>query len=373
MSNAAINLSTLTANTVTASTLSQVAYMSDEQLKTYTLPAGFERVTIPSGNFTATSLGFAAVTFVNKATGEVVIAYRGSDTVGEAVDIAVKSASTGSWDPQFTDATNYAVQARAAALVEINNFRSENKQEPLTTNDITPLVTGHSLGGLLGQVVSKMFGWPAEVFDSLGGGKLVYTTDPETGKQVFKAEFAAQAKALGLVDANGNVIDHDVSDKITNYAASSASSVGMQMGSSVDIPALGQVGGMGAVASLLTFLMNPVAGVISLLTSVNLYRDGELIGHTAIQGQATQAQLDKALKLSEQLANATSLGGAGQSDSGESFVDTLNILDAQETAQLEALEQQLSFVDTQYSGSNVASTPVFNTVTANQAVYRQAA
>ena len=47
----------------------------------------------------------------------------------------------------------------------------------------------------LGQVVSKMFGWPAEVFDSLGGGKLVYTTDPETGKQVFKAEFAAQAKA----------------------------------------------------------------------------------------------------------------------------------------------------------------------------------
>ena len=32
-----------------------------------------------------------------------------------------------------------------------------------------------------------------------GGGKLVYTTDPETGKQVFKAEFAAQAKALGLV------------------------------------------------------------------------------------------------------------------------------------------------------------------------------
>ena len=78
-------------------------------------------------------------------------------------------------------------------------------------------------------MVSKMFGWPAEVFDSLGGGKLVYTTDPETGKQVFKAEFSAQAKALGLVDVNGNVIDHDVSDKITNYAASSASSVANQL------------------------------------------------------------------------------------------------------------------------------------------------
>jgi Ca2+-binding RTX toxin-like protein len=98
------------------------------------------------------------------------------------------------------------------------------------------------------------------------------------------------------------------------------------------------------------------------LTEVNVYRNGELINHAKVQGQATQAQLDKALNIAEQVAKATSFGEAGESDSGEAFVDTLNILDAQQTAQLTAGVQTLSFVDTKYSGSNVTSTPVFTTL-----------
>lgn len=82
----------------------------------------------------------------------------------------------------------------------------------------------------------------------------------------------------------------------------------------------------------------------------------------AVEGKATQAQLDRVLALSEQLAQATTFAGAGKSDSGESFVDTLNILDAQQTAQLTTGVQTLSFVDTKYSGTNVASTPVFTTL-----------
>jgi len=79
-------------------------------------------------------------------------------------------------------------------------------------------------------VVSKMFGWRAEVFDSLGGGRLVTTK-----------EFYDQAKVLGQVDADGKVIDYKVSDKIINYATSAASDIGNQLGKTEDIPALGQV------------------------------------------------------------------------------------------------------------------------------------
>jgi hypothetical protein len=41
MSNTAINLNTITSNTLMASTLSQVAYMNEAQLALYTPPAGF--------------------------------------------------------------------------------------------------------------------------------------------------------------------------------------------------------------------------------------------------------------------------------------------------------------------------------------------
>ena len=121
MSSTAINLNTITSNTLTASTLSQVAYKSEAQLAAYTLPAGFIRLSV---DLEKTSAGFSAITFVNKETGQVVIAYRGSDNVSE-VSMAAHSASTGTWDPQFTDATNYAKKARAAALDQINNYRAD--------------------------------------------------------------------------------------------------------------------------------------------------------------------------------------------------------------------------------------------------------
>jgi len=104
MSNKAVNINTITSNTLTASTLSQVAYMSEEQLAAYTPLAGFRRLPV---DLEKTSAGFSAITFVNKETGQVVIAYRGSDNMSE-VSMAAHSASTGTWDPQFTDATNYA-------------------------------------------------------------------------------------------------------------------------------------------------------------------------------------------------------------------------------------------------------------------------
>ena len=90
MSNKAVNINAISASTLTASTLSQVAYMSPAQLAAYSLPAGYKAI-IPITN---AATGFSAVTFVNKETGQVVIAYRGSDNASE-VSMAAKAASNG--------------------------------------------------------------------------------------------------------------------------------------------------------------------------------------------------------------------------------------------------------------------------------------
>jgi len=109
MSNTNINLTTLTARTVLASTFSQGVYPRTDG-SVFTPPEGFERVTLPERSFTATSAGFAAETYVNKVTGEVVISYRGSDTVGEAVptDFSVG-----------TLAIQVAVQGRSVGLLNL--------------------------------------------------------------------------------------------------------------------------------------------------------------------------------------------------------------------------------------------------------------
>jgi hypothetical protein len=249
MSTTGMNLNGITANTLLATTFAQGVYLAEGSAQ-FQPPTGFEKVESSQLNFTPTpNSGFAAETYYNKVTGQVVIAYRGSDTVGEALGVAARAATTGYWDPQFTDATNYAVQAKAAALVQINAYRRGAELPEMTSSNLTPLLTGHSLGGLLAQVVSKMFGYPAEVLDSLGAGRLVTT-----------AEFQTQARALNQVDAQGNVLDFNVSDKVVNYATSGASNLGIQLGSTVDIPALGQIGGVATLLSVAAAFFVPLVG-----------------------------------------------------------------------------------------------------------------
>ena len=186
-----INISALKSTTVLASTLSQLAYNNVPPLTV----GEFKRVTVLADNFTATTPNneFSATTYVNVTTGQVVIAYRGSTSFGIATESA-RIATVGEWSPQLTDATNYAAKAKVAALAMINAERQVNQQPLTQANDVPILVTGHSLGGMLAQVVSKMFGYPAETFDGLGGKKLVYsdTIDPATGKPAFNAGFDAR-------------------------------------------------------------------------------------------------------------------------------------------------------------------------------------
>ncbi len=175
-----IQIADITSKTLLGATFAQAAYPNSSGA-TFDPPVGFKEVKF---DFTPTAdsslTGFSAQAYVNVQTGELVIAYRGSDNPWEAVN-AASWAANGTWHPQLTDATNYAAAARTAALAKINDYRESQKLTPLTQlpND-NILVTGHSLGGLLSQVVSKMFGWSAQVYDSLGvalkGAKMVVDT-----------------------------------------------------------------------------------------------------------------------------------------------------------------------------------------------------
>lgn len=88
---------------------------------------------------------FAAFAFKNDSTGQVIIAYRGTDGLKDlAADAAIFA---GRWDPQFQKALDFAQAVRQNR--EIFPFGAEGA---------SLLTTGHSLGGAHAQIVAQPFG-----------------------------------------------------------------------------------------------------------------------------------------------------------------------------------------------------------------------
>ncbi|MDD5297129.1 MAG: DUF2974 domain-containing protein [Rhodocyclaceae bacterium] len=96
--------------------------------------------------------GFAAFAFQNTQTHEIIIAYRGtngpSDLRPDAAIAGIKS-----WDPQFTQALEFA-----------NRVQQANR-------DATITVTGHSLGGAMAELASQMFGFGGSTYDPGGAAR----------------------------------------------------------------------------------------------------------------------------------------------------------------------------------------------------------
>ncbi len=109
---------------------------------------------------TATNIdsGFAATAF--KKDNAIVIAYRGTNG---AMDWFGGNTAIGSplpaWSSQFSDALTFAFTIKN----QFNNTEIE--------------VTGHSLGGGLAQVVSKMFGFSGATFDPGGSKNIGYSLE----------------------------------------------------------------------------------------------------------------------------------------------------------------------------------------------------
>jgi hypothetical protein len=180
---------------------------------------------------------------VNPKTGELVVAYRGSDSTTDLTS-ALKGAANGTWSGQFTDAAAYMKQAQGMAADAVGKYA---EQANITDSPkITTLTTGHSLGGMLAQVVAKMYGVEAQVQDAPGAARLIDTP-----------QFKQAALANGQPESG-----HDITGKVQNVTTSNIAKLGEQFEETqvVAIPALGQMGGMDTLATIGAFVTNPVAG-----------------------------------------------------------------------------------------------------------------
>jgi len=234
----ALNLSNVSGKAVLASTFSRGAYDSKTP---FVPPAGFEPLEVKLVN--PQSPNFAASAYVNPKTGELVVAYRGSDSTTD-LSTALQGAANGKWSGQFTDAAAYMKQAQGMAAAAVGKYA---EQANITdAPKITTLTTGHSLGGMLAQVVAKMYGVEAQVQDAPGAARLIDTP-----------QFKQAAIANGQPESG-----HDITGKVQNVTTSNIAKLGKQFEETqvVGIPALGQMGGLDALATIGAFLANPVAG-----------------------------------------------------------------------------------------------------------------
>jgi Ca2+-binding RTX toxin-like protein len=198
------SLPTLSSRDALLATMSRGSYDSGFQLPA---SSGFERLDIILRNDDGTqyvpSNGFSAQAWINKATGEVVIAYRGSDELKDFIG-ADAAAIGGRWHAQFDDAGRFATAARNAANEALVEYaRQEGMSSALSPN---LLATGHSLGGMLAQVACRLLGIEGRAFDAPGVQALTETPgfqalarslgEPEAGHVVGAQQFVSYQTGL---------------------------------------------------------------------------------------------------------------------------------------------------------------------------------
>jgi Ca2+-binding RTX toxin-like protein/antitoxin component YwqK of YwqJK toxin-antitoxin module len=178
---------------------------------------------------------FAAFAFQNDMTGEVVIAYRGTDGLSDGrADLAI---ATGSWNPQFQQGMDFVAKV-------FDNPEIYPKGAPTST---PPLVTGHSLGGAIAQIVAQAYGMDGSTIDPGAAGRIVQTDE-------FRAATLLAGLPVGGVGA---------SSTFTNYLVAGSTisgGTGEHIGSSSYLPSL-VFSGEQALKSFLIGLVNPFAGL----------------------------------------------------------------------------------------------------------------
>ncbi|MBB3227117.1 hypothetical protein FHW69_001718 [Luteibacter sp. Sphag1AF] len=120
--------------------------------------------------------GFQATAYRREDTGEVVIAYRGTEFDREPVHDGGVDAGmvlTG-FNAQAPDAIAFTEK-----VMEKAKFLAETRGQPL---DVT--VTGHSLGGTLAEINASRFHLKGETFNAYGAAGLLHGV-PEGGNQVI--------------------------------------------------------------------------------------------------------------------------------------------------------------------------------------------
>ncbi len=262
---------------------------------------------------TAAAGSFAAYAYRNTTTGQIVISYTGTNGAGDltGADIPILLGGAGN---QLTPAADFAARIQKA-------FPDENI-----------LVTGHSLGGALAQVVSSMFGFDGAAMDPLAAASILAT--PEY-----------QALALALT---GDTVNH-MPSTFTNYGVTQSivsGGTGTQLGAMQNVPSLG-LSLLDWAGTALATLLNPVAGLFTL------------VGLDQAGNKHASAQIAQTLDLMANAVHVDNTSGSGLFAGAVTMRARTEQVFNSATGQMETriFSNEIEFVN---AGGQVLSTGVFS-------------
>lgn len=177
---------------------------------------------------------FAAVIFRN-TEGQIAIAFRGTNGVGDIP--ADGSILTGGWNSEFQKGMDLVQKVIKTESQDNKNF-----------NNSQLLVTGHSLGGAIAQIVAYAYG--------LDGS----TIDPGAAKRIVESDgFKAATLAAGLPEGGVGIPATFTNHLVVGSVVSG--STGEHLGDVSYIPSL-NFSSIDALKSFLLAVVNPVAGFV---------------------------------------------------------------------------------------------------------------
>lgn len=204
--------------------------LSNAAYKNGAVPPGWSIVDTSAQSMGTSETGFAAVTFKNQSTGEIVIAYRGTDEFGDASNNFVQLALQNDVPGQLIEAQAYFVQTR----------------EKFGPNLV---VVGHSLGGALAQLVSA-FNETVSAFTYNAPGVYDIYVKKLSEQNELSGNTEPPAAAESFTRINNTSMSLDL-----------VSGVGKQMGTMINYPP-DSLEGLKFFGAIMASLANPTLGVL---------------------------------------------------------------------------------------------------------------
>ncbi len=204
--------------------------LSNAAYKNGAVPPGWSIVDTSAESMGPSDKGFAAVTFKNQSTGEIVISYRGTDEFGDASNNFVQLALQNDVPGQYYEAKAYL----------------KLTQEKFGPNLV---VVGHSLGGALAQLVSA-FNKTVSAFTYNAPGVYDIYVKKLSEQNELSGNTEPPAAAESFTRINNTSMSLDL-----------VSGVGKQMGTMINYPP-DSLEGLKFFGAIMASLANPTLGVL---------------------------------------------------------------------------------------------------------------